>query len=140
MEFYVKCKNQNGIVNPTPVKVETCINPGPDLTPPRITRAEPPSGSYVKYNTTSQDLIIYVNEPSNCKWSKNSNKGYSDMENEFECQTAISNFTRYGLACDTSLTEISEDSVFYIACQDISENKNTMQTPTEYLLSVSTII
>ncbi len=137
LEFYIRCKNRNGVVSPQPIKVETCINPGPDLTPPTILKLEPPTRTYVKHNTTSQDLIVYTDEPSNCKWSLDSNKGYSDMENEMVCNTSIDEYTINGFVCATTFANITENNKFYILCQDTSENKNTLQTPIEYELLVS---
>jgi hypothetical protein len=137
LEFYVKCKSCSGIVNNRPIKVKTCINPGPDLIAPTIVKVIPPSGSFVKYNTSSQDLRVFVDEPSTCRYTTASGKSFSQMEKEMNCSTSIEEITKYKYPCNTELTNIQENSVFYIACQDLSENKNTMQTPLAYELLVS---
>jgi hypothetical protein len=136
IDFYVKCKSVNGIVNSASYTIKTCVKPGNDLTAPRIERANPASGSHVGYSQTEQELDIWVNEPSNCKYSVG-DKDYDLMENSFNCQQDIEDYSLYGWNCNTNLI-LDDTNDFYIKCQDISDNKNTMTQSYAYSLKKST--
>jgi NOL1/NOP2/fmu family ribosome biogenesis protein len=137
MKFYVRCKNIKGIVNPEPFEIKTCVNKGPDLTAPRIQKTFPENGAYIEFGKTNQDIVVYVNEPAQCRWSTSSGKMFSEMENEMKCNTGVFNFTRYGLPCTTTLSGINSSNNFYFKCRDISENLNTMSEDYVYSLKVS---
>jgi len=130
--FYVKCSS-NGRES-SAFEIKTCVNPGPDLTPPRIITANPASGSYIKYGQNELDLEVYVNEPSSCRMSK-SDKAYGSMETELTCNTLIEDYTTYGLKCSTRLTNINDTSQYYIRCQDLSSNHNVMSESFVYSIS-----
>lgn len=133
IDYYVKCRTASGKTNPEPYHIKTCIKPGPDLTPPRITITKPISGKYIKYGSTEEELIVYVNEPSECKYSLEDKK-FDDMENKIDCDINPINYTIYGLACSTKLTGLDKNNKFYIRCRDKSDNKNTMEQ--SYLLEI----
>ncbi len=133
-EFYVKCKSATGQFNPQPYKIKTCVALGPDLNAPVIRATIPEKGSHVKYGQESVDLQLFVNEPSNCKYS-NVSRGYDEMENQFSCDTDLLNYTEYGWKCNTNLTNLNQ--TIYIKCRDISENNNTMSEAYEYNLLVT---
>lgn len=136
INFYVRCRSVNGIENIVAYTIRSCVKPGPDLTPPRITKTTPPSGSYMKYNATEKLISVWTNEPANCRWSTE-NRGYEQMENEMECQQDLEDYELYGWPCNTTLTNLNAENTFYIKCQDISDNKNTMQTAYPYSLKRS---
>jgi len=145
LEFFIKCKTTSGKINPEPYKIKTCVRPGKDLTPPRIILSQP-QGGYIEYGVDNKDVTFYVNEPSQCKWSKD-DKDYDDMNKTMECETNPAIFTLYGWKCKTTIEGISETSKFYIKCRDTSENKNTMSesfvyeiSPSKSILSVDEII
>ncbi|GAI05990.1 unnamed protein product, partial [marine sediment metagenome] len=133
IDFYVKCQSVNGAVNSVSYTIKTCVKPGPDLTAPRITKTSPATGNYISYNQTQQDLQIWINEPSECRYSI-LDEDYSLMENSFNCQQDLEDYGLYGLACNTTLTNVNIDNKFYIKCQDISDNQNTMQQSYVYEL------
>jgi len=137
IDLYVKCKTASGKTNFEPYHIKACINPGPDLTPPVILKTDPNKNSFVKYNEDKQDLIVYVNEPSECKWSREDKEDFNSMENSFDCEKDIRQYTIYGLTCKTNLTGLKNNTRFYIKCRDTSENKNVMKENYEYELSVS---
>lgn len=136
VNFYVKCKSVNNVVNVAAFTIRSCVEPGPDLTPPYVTRADPPTGGYMKYGATEKNVKIWTNEPAECKWSSE-NEGYEQMENEMNCQTDMEDYGLYGWPCNTNLTNLEEENNFYIRCQDTSDNKNTMQDPYIYSLTRS---
>jgi hypothetical protein len=133
VNFYVRCYGINEIKNPVSYVVRTCVNPGPDRTPPVINPNawKPSQNSYLKYNETEMNLDFYVNEPANCRWS-NLDQSYDKMENNISCEKNILKQKIFGFYCTTKLTGISKNSKFYFKCQDISENKNNMSESIEY--------
>ncbi len=115
--IYVKCKSVNGKVNDASYTIKSCVKPGPDLTAPAITKTSPANGAFVKYNASKQELLIWVNEPSDCRWSLSDGK-YDSMENSFECQTDLEDYGLWGWPCNTTLTGLDKNSKFYIKCKD----------------------
>ncbi|MAG02493.1 hypothetical protein CMI42_04090 [Candidatus Pacearchaeota archaeon] len=133
--FYVKCKSSSGKVNPRPYQIKTCINPGPDLTSPRITFTSPLQNTYLGFGEEEKDVLFYVNEPSECRWS-NEDVDYSEMTNNFECETRASVFTQFGWKCEDTL-DVKNNTKFFIKCQDTSENNNVMTESFVYELKHS---
>ena len=136
LEFYIKCKTASGKVNPESYKIKTCVKPGPDLTPPRIVLAQPLSGGFVKYGEDEKEVIFYVNEPSECKWS-DKNEDFDAMNNTMQCEKNPALFTQFGWKCLTSIKGITNTNNFFIKCRDTSENKNTMSESFSYELKKS---
>jgi len=136
INFYVKCKSINGVVNSASYTIKSCVKPGPDLTAPRVANTEPGNGAYIAFNQTEQDLKIWINEPAECRYSGD-DKNYELMENSFNCETDFEDYSLYGWACNITLTGLDVNSKFYIRCQDISENNNTMTQSYVYELSKS---
>lgn len=148
VKFYVKCQTADGKINPESYEIKSCVIPGPDLMAPEVfDYTEPAKGTYIKFNTTETDLKIYVDEPAKCKWSR-SDESFDKMNNTFSCVTSIAKYDLYGLPCTTKITGIDKDnSNFYIRCQDLSENKNTMKqsfvysiSPSSSLLEITSVI
>lgn len=136
INFYVKCKSVNGVENIAAYTIRSCVKPGPDLTVPYVTKTSPVNGAFVKYDATKQLLSLWTNEPSNCKWSIEDKKDYSLMENLMSCKQDLEDYGLYGWPCNTTL-DVSENNKFYIKCQDISDNKNTMRQSYVYELKKS---
>ena len=126
IDYYVKCRTASGKSNPQPYHLKTCIRPGPDLTPPRVIVTRPVSGKYIPFGTTEEEIVIYVNEPSQCRYDLEDLE-FDQMNSTFDCDTNPANYTLYGLACSTTLTGLDVNEEFFIRCQDISENHNTME-------------
>ncbi len=124
IDYYVRCKSASGKTNPIPYNIKTCIKPGPDLTAPRISVTRPLTGSYVKYDDKDKEVVIYVNEPSECRWSFD-DRDFDNMNNSMTCETNPFNYSLYGLPCNANLP-VSNSTKFYFRCRDRSENRNTM--------------
>ncbi len=135
INFYIKCKSVNGVVNSASYTIKSCVKPGKDLTAPRIARTSPANGAYVGYNQTKQDVNLWINEPANCKYSTE-DKDYSLMENSFNCQQDLEDYGLYGWPCDEVL-DLGGNNEFYIRCQDISDNQNAMSQSYIYSLEKS---
>jgi len=79
-----------------------------------------PSGNPIQYNQTKLDLEVYVNEPSECKWSRADQK-FDLMEYEMDCANDLwemNNENTY--TCKTTLTAIEDrkENNFYFRCKD----------------------
>jgi hypothetical protein len=119
IRFYTRCRDVFGNFNPTEYIIDICTRPGPDRTAPTITKTIPENNGFVKYNTTTQDVQIYTNEPATCRYSKQDKNNYSNMENSFTCQTGLNDAASYGWLCSATFTNLSRgENKFYIRCKD----------------------
>ncbi|MFA5856208.1 MAG: hypothetical protein WC867_02550 [Candidatus Pacearchaeota archaeon] len=125
IKLYVKCKTADGRINPEPYVIRTCIDPGPDRTAPRITYTEPFGKAYAKYNENTKDIAIYLNEPSDCRWSTE-DQDYDGMNNSMQCNQDIHFMSMFGFRCNATISGINTNTKFFIRCRDISENQNKM--------------
>lgn len=118
--LFIRCRDANGNFNQDPFSVRFCVEKGPDTTPPRIENVNIPSGSPIQFNVSSIDIEVYVNEPAECKWSRE-DRSYDSMENIMDCDTNLwemNNFNVY--TCRTILTGIEnrEENEYYFKCKD----------------------
>jgi hypothetical protein len=118
--LYVRCQDANGNFNQDSYSVRFCVEKGPDTTPPKIENVNIPSGSAIQFNRTSSSIEVYVNEPSECKWSRE-NKAYNNMENNFSCDINLWEMNTDNVyTCRTTLTGIEsrKENTFYFRCKD----------------------
>jgi len=120
MTFYVRCQDANGNYNVDEYVIEFCVDKGPDTTPPIIESSSIASGSYAGYGTDSANIEIYVNEPAECKWSRES-KSFEQMENTMECARTpreINAMMTYTCAGNLTGIKDKESNKFYFRCKD----------------------
>ncbi len=118
--LYVRCQDANGNFNQDAFSVRFCVNPGPDTTPPKIESVNIPSNSPINYNKTELDLEVYVNEPSECKWSR-TDTSFENMENIMVCNTNLWEMNNQNVyTCKTTLVGIQnrQDNLYYFKCKD----------------------
>ncbi len=118
--LYVRCRDANGNFNQDAFSIRFCVNPGPDTTPPQIVDVSIPSKSPILFNTTSLDIEVYVNEPSECKWSRE-DRNWDSMETSMECSTNLWEMNNNNVyTCKTTLTGIKDraENNFYFRCKD----------------------
>tara|TARA_Y100000310_G_scaffold66661_1_gene62004 strand:+ start:7541 stop:10108 length:2568 start_codon:yes stop_codon:yes gene_type:complete len=121
--LYVRCQDANGNFNQDPYSVRFCVKKGPDTTPPRIDDTSVPSNSGIRFNQSTLDLDVYINEPAECKWSRE-DKDYSLMENDMVCDLNIDDMRKINnnwlYTCQTTLTGIKnrQDNEYYFRCND----------------------
>jgi hypothetical protein len=139
-EMYVRCEDANGNSNTATFVFKYCVDPGPDTTPPLIVTTSIINNAPIAYNQSSIDLEVYINEPSNCKWSHD-NQDYNSMEEEMQCLTSIFEYNAQMLyKCSTTLTGLKDriENKFYFRCKDqpnSPENeKNTNKQSYEFNL------
>ncbi len=138
--LYVRCRDANGNFNQDAFSVRFCVEPGPDTTPPKIEGFNIPSESPVQYETTELNLEVYVNEPSECKWSR-TDSDYNNMENEMTCDKQIWNMNaNLVYTCRTTLIGIEDrkENKYFIRCKDQPNsdevNRNVNSESKEYVV------
>ena len=93
--LYVKCVNINGQENIQDYQINFCVKPGPDLTPQVVTATAPPDKKVIAFNATEQQMILFISEPSECKWdnvkpaSSNIPENYNLLTNNMNCNTDV---------------------------------------------------
>lgn len=118
--LYVRCKDANGNENVDEFAIRFCVEKGPDTTPPKIEGTSIGNNMPIKYNQTSVELEVYVNEPAECKWSRE-DRSYSNMENSMTCSKNVWEMNNNMVyTCKTTLTGIKDrqNNVFYFRCKD----------------------
>lgn len=118
--FYVRCRDANGNVNEDEFVFNMCVDKSPDSTPPVIESTSITSGSAVTFGVQNTTLSLFVNEPSECKWSKQ-DKGFDLMENNMSCSSHVYQQNAQQLyPCTTTLGGIKdkEDNAFFFRCKD----------------------
>lgn len=138
--LYARCRDSNGNFNQDAFSIRFCVDPGPDTTPPKIEAVSIPSQSPIQFNITELDIEVYINEPSECKWSRE-NKDYDLMENPMICSNNLwemNNNLVY--TCETTLTGIEDrkNNDYYFRCKDQpnanESNRNTNAQSYHYVL------
>jgi len=139
--LFIRCQDANGNFNQDPYSVKFCVKKGPDTTPPRILDLSIPSNSPVNYNMTELNLEVYVNEPANCKWSRE-DRDFAQMETEMNCDINVWEMNNKNVyTCTTTLTGIKDrqDNEYYFRCKDqpvgIDETDRNVNTQS-YLYNV----
>lgn len=123
-EFFMRCQDTNGNINPLDYIIKFCIDQSPDTTAPRIsgTNYLPNSPNYIPYNSTSAVLEVYTDEPADCRWDF-FDTTYNEMEyNMSDCSSDITDFLNpnlglYGCSGEISGIERGTNN-FYIRCKD----------------------
>jgi len=126
-EFYIRCQDGNGNSNTANFVIKFCVEAGPDLETPIIVTTSIREGGYFKYGLKEiKDFKIGVNEPAECKWSRQ-DKSYEDMENTMDCSTEETEINLQMLyECSTTLNglEDGKENKFYFKCKDKNGNIN----------------
>lgn len=118
--LFVRCRDANGNFNQDAYSVSFCVDPGPDTTPPVVVNVNIPTGNPIQYNQSDFNLEVYVNEPSECKWSRE-DRGYENMEHAMDCDKNIFQMNNQNVyTCRTTLTGLQDrkDNDYYFRCKD----------------------
>ena len=113
--LFARCRDANGNENVDAFVFNFCVDQSPDTTPPIIEGTSIVQNGFVRFNADSVPIEVYVNEPAECRWDRQS-KSYDDMENDMEC--------------DSESFQINADLNFYFRCKDqpdkAESERNTM--------------
>lgn len=125
LNIYVKCKNLEENANSNSYKINLCVKQGPDETPPEIMSIFPRTGSSAKYGATEQEVVLFVNEPVECRWgTKNPDLGtplanYNTLENSMICSsTLVEESSMFYYPCKATLPINDTENNFYFLCKD----------------------
>ena len=122
-QFYIRCKDANGIKNQIEFQMEFCVQDGPDTQAPLIIGTNFLSTSYLQYNQSSVPLEIYTNEPADCKWDFD-DLDYESMQfNMSQCSYDDADYLnpatfQYGCAGTLAGLQSYEENKIYIRCED----------------------
>ncbi|HLC77550.1 MAG TPA: hypothetical protein VJH92_00305 [Candidatus Nanoarchaeia archaeon] len=127
-ELYVRCIDVNGYPIPSSPSstfvFKYCVQKGPDTQAPVIQGTNPrtiPEGVPISFNQSTLDLEVYVNEPSDCKWTRDKDLAYSQMESNMSCSSSVFEMNAEMLyKCTTTLTSLRSkvNNEFYFRCMD----------------------
>ena len=135
--YYARCLDVNG--NPTSNKpskeyfIQFSADQQQDLTPPQIVSTSLYDGAYVPAGTTETSLTLYLNEPSQCKWSTQ-DQNYADMPETqvFLCEDEPDQSPLHirDYACGTQLIGLRDamNNPFYFRCKDLNNNEQQQST------------
>ena len=119
--LFARCRDANGNENVDEFVFNFCVDPSEDTTPPRIEGTSIISESPIRHDAESIPIEVYVNEPAECKWSRQS-KNYNDMENKMEsCATEtfqINADLNYVCKGNLTITDKGKDNKFFFRCKD----------------------
>jgi len=124
LNLHVKCVNLDGISNDVDYRINFCVDPGPDLTPPVVTDTFPADGSTVRFDSVEESVQIYISEPAECKWSNTAPSGtdllgnFNALENTFECTSDAEGVTAFGYPCTGNLPITGDENKYHIICRD----------------------
>jgi len=130
-ELFVKCQDANANYNTASFVFKFCVDEGPDTTAPAIITTSLINGMPISNNKSSVDITVYVNEPSECKWS-HQDEDYKDMDTTMTCSSSVIEMNAQMLyECKTTLTSLknNEENKFYFKCKDrpkaVESSRNT---------------
>ena len=119
--LYVRCSSKNGYYNKDPYVIKFCVDEGSDLTPPAIEETSIKSGQPVASGVDNVTISVYTNEPTNCKWARDTDQSFEQMPNNMVCYNSLTDLRPNMLyECETTLTGIkdSQENNFYFKCED----------------------
>ncbi len=141
--LFVQCQDANENKNVDKFVFNFCVDKSPDTTAPIIEGTSIRSGGFVRFKAETVPIEVYVNEPSECKWSREP-KGYDQMENKMSCATETFQINaNLNYVCKGNLTGIKDqdDNKFYFKCKDKPEKpdkeRNVMTQSRELILKGS---
>ncbi|MEK6891355.1 MAG: hypothetical protein AABX03_04430, partial [Nanoarchaeota archaeon] len=139
-ELYIRCRSANGYFNPDPYIIKFCVDKGPDTTPPIIEETSIRNNQPVQFEVDETPIIVYTNEPSNCRWSK-TDQAFDKLENEMSCARSPAEMGQNLLySCSGTLNGIEDrkDNIFYFRCEDQpwKEKKDRNPMSTSYVLTL----
>lgn len=118
-EVYVRCQSKNGYSNVGTFVFKYCVSDEPDSSAPAIIATDPINGNPVAFGQTDKDVNIYVNKPSECRWSHD-NVDFDVMsETMTPCTTSTTYNANLVFKCSTTLTGLKDgvSNNFYIRCK-----------------------
>lgn len=123
LAIYVVCNDAAENFNINEYQIKFCIKQGQDLTPAKIVRTEPDDETYLAFGTNKNIMNIFLNEPADCRYSRDVFADYEDMK-EMACSGEDKDCS-LEYPCLSIVENLSLENVFYIKCKDLAGNLNT---------------
>lgn len=145
LTFFVRCQDKNGNANEAEYSVNFCIDPSPDTTAPQIKLTSVENEGCIPATTDSASVEFYVNEPSQCRWSRD-DQAYDLMDGTMVCDSQLFQMNALQLyTCRANLTGVTRDLTdFYVRCQDLQKkpvnDRNTNQQSYKFSLRGSNML
>ena len=120
-ELHVRCQDANGRANIATFAFKYCVDAGPDTTPPVIIGTNINKTTPISYNQSTIPVELYVNEPAECKWARERDTEFENMEGTMKCSSSVFEMSAQMLyKCSTTLTGIESQKTndFYFRCKD----------------------
>ena len=118
LQLNVRCMDDWGNWNVDEYLIQMCVKPGPDLMPPLVKRFEPASGTYLKYEESSKEVLLYTNEPADCRYDFE-DTNYSNMANQFSCNITLEDQEAWGWPCAGVIKNLTNSqNIINIRCKD----------------------
>lgn len=134
-EYYIRCMNFAGQINEAEFVVQAKVKDGPDLTPPELIRFEPVSGSHLKQGTNSTDIVLFLNEPADCRFdyeydTLSGQEYFEDLRHEMFCLTSPSSafFGEWRCLANLENLTVGENNL-YFRCKDQPNLEETESYP-----------
>ncbi len=119
--FFIECTDRAGNANSEQIFLDlTIAGNEDDNIPPVIVGANPKNNSRVPDDQMAQEISLYLNEPSECRYSFFPND-YEKMEKSLDCADSlydISPFYSGSYLCHDTITLNESNTTLYIICND----------------------
>ncbi len=117
--------------------INFCLNQGPDVIPPIVKLTDPKPDTLLSYNATERYVEVYTNEPSDCRYSENSEDTFEEMTLGMTCPSSIQEISPYGYKCSATVPIEKTKTELYFKCKDQpwlegtenASNRNEMTEP-----------
>jgi hypothetical protein len=138
LELYLACQDyldNDNVENP--YVIEICVDPD-DLTPPLINSGLDITNT-LPFDAEGYELVIGVNEPSECRWSVE-DVPFDQMTNNLDCETDLED--RFGgqFQCTGNVPIENDVTEIFIRCKDHPELAGTGEDQNENVDSVKVTI
>jgi len=123
-EYYIRCRNFAGQINEAEFAVQIKVKEGPDLTPPELRRFSPETKSFLKQGTNSTNIILYLNEPAECRFDYEYDAfsgpdGYAELRQEMFCLNSKESAFLGEWKCFAKLENLTQGkNTLYFRCKD----------------------
>ncbi len=132
LNMYIACSDLVGNWNTKPYTIKFKILES-DNTPPIIMSFTPKNESYLPYGKNETNLIIELNEPSECRWDNEKGQDFEDMTEFNLCESYDSEKVKSGWGCFTELKNLNEgQNNIWIKCKDHPQVCNKEEDSCDY--------
>jgi hypothetical protein len=136
-ELHVRCNSTSGRENLGTFVFKYCIQPESNRLAPRVVEASPANNTPVKKGQDTKNISLYVDKPSECRWSRNSQDSFDDMAitgTNMSCSTVQTvRGVNIVYKCDTSLNGLVDETnnMYYFSCKSFPGREESLRKTNE---------